>query len=996
MDGNLWAGPEVVKGDPNECNQNGRLFKEFLKKFPHLHVVNSLDICEGIITRRRVTIKKEEKAVLDFFVVCDLVLQFIVKMVIDEDKQYVLSNYFQKNGKAGKRDSDHNSMYMELSLNIPKMRMDRTEIYNFKNRECQEIFFDLTNNSTKLTRCFETNENIQKQGRKWFKNLNGLFQQSFKKVRITSNQKQTVVSKLFETRMRLIQELKVSKDEEHEDLIVELEEVEEYISNEVAKDIRDKIVDNFKVLADSEGSTNINGMWNLKNRIFPKHPKPVPVAKKNVDGRLITSHSEIKDLYLDTFRHRLRHRPMKEDLRDLENLKEELCSKRLQLSKMCKSKKLDIESLKKVILQLKKNKSRDAQGWINELFKPGVGGTDIENSLLLMFQKIKEDISFPEFMEYVNIIGIYKGKGSKMDLQNDRGIFIVNVIKSLFMKTVWSDVYPVLDKNMSDSNVGGRRGKNIRNHLFIVNGIINEVVNGKAEAIDIEVLDYKQCFDSMWLSESINDLYESGIKNDNLAIIHEANKHNLVAVKTPVGMTKRVPIEEIVMQGEVTGPGQCSNQIDTFGKECIKENKLLYNYKNELGIPPLGMVDDVLAVSLCGSDSVAMNAFLCQKTSMKRLQYGPDKCHQLHVGKSKDLCPELYIEEWKLTKKDELKTGIDNLVDELDEQHNIEKVLEDKYLGDILSVDGKNTKNIAAKISKAMGIVKKVRDILDNMCLGPYLFEVGVVLRNSLFLNGILTNLEASYGLTAAEVTELEQMDENLMRLILECPMSVPKEMLYLEMGVTPIRYILMSRRLMFYHYILKQPEESLIRRFYKTQRSNPSKNDWSLTVKSNLETLEVNASEEDIGTMSQYVFRKLVNTHIKKEAFKYLQKIKSTHTKVLHIQYTRLEIQSYFLPNKMPTTLAKFTFLCRTRMVQVGANFKAGNNFPLCPLCKIQYDSQKHLLDCSKLTEANTICSEVPQYDDLFSKDLKKMLNVTQNLKEKFSRRQKLLSKSD
>ena len=68
------------------------------------------------------------------------------------------------------------------------------------------------------------------------------------------------MSKLFETRMRLIQELKVSKDEEHEDLIVELEEVEEYISNEVAKDIRDKIVDNFKVLADTDGSTNINGM----------------------------------------------------------------------------------------------------------------------------------------------------------------------------------------------------------------------------------------------------------------------------------------------------------------------------------------------------------------------------------------------------------------------------------------------------------------------------------------------------------------------------------------------------------------------------------------------------------------------------------------------------------------------------------------------------------------------------------------------------------------
>ena len=80
-----------------------------------------------------------------------------------------------------------------------------------------------------------------------------------------------------------------------------------------------------------------------------------------------------------------------------------------------------------------------------------------------------------------------------------------------------------------------------------------------------------------------------------------------------------------------------------------------------------------------------------------------------------------------------------------------------------------------------------------------------------------------------------------------------------------------------------------------------------------------------------------------------------------------------------MPTTLAKFTFLCRTRIVQVGANFKGGNKFTVCPLCKVQYDCQKHLHDYTKLTDANTICGEVPQYDDLFSKDLTKMLIVVQ-----------------
>ena len=138
-------------------------------------------------------------------------------------------------------------------------------------------------------------------------------------------------------------------------------------------------------------------------------------------------------------------------------------------------------------------------------------------------------------------------------------------------------------------------------------------MNGDAEPIDVEIVDYRQCFDSMWLSENLNDLFESGIQDDNLALINAANAKNYVAVQTPAGLTERVPIERIVMQGEVTGPGQCSNMVDTFGKECLKESKLLYTYKDEVGVPPLGMVDDVLTVSKCGVEAVDMNAFFNQK-----------------------------------------------------------------------------------------------------------------------------------------------------------------------------------------------------------------------------------------------------------------------------------------------------------------------------------------------------------------------------------------------
>ena len=81
-----------------------------------------------------------------------------------------------------------------------------------------------------------------------------------------------------------------------------------------------------------------------------------------------------------------------------------------------------------------------------------------------------------------------------------------------------------------------------------------------------------------------------------------------------------------------------------------------------------------------------------------------------------------------------------------------------------------------------------------------------------------MTNLEASYGLTDSDIAELEKCDEQLLRFILECPSTTPKEMLYLELGVTPIRYIIMARRMMFYHYILNENSVSKIYKFYKVQ----------------------------------------------------------------------------------------------------------------------------------------------------------------------------------
>ena len=123
-----------------------------------------------------------------------------------------------------------------------------------------------------------------------------------------------------------------------------------------------------------------------------------------------------------------------------------------------------------------------------------------------------------------------------------------------------------------------------------------------------------------------------------------------------------------------------------------------------------------------------MNAFLNAKTSIKKLQFGVDKCHQIHIGRNKLKCPDLFIDNWKLEKKDELKTGYDNLEEILGEEAPMEKVNHDKYLGDVIASDGSNFKNIQTRKEKGFGIIKQIMAIMNDYSFGPYYFEVAVML----------------------------------------------------------------------------------------------------------------------------------------------------------------------------------------------------------------------------------------------------------------------------
>ena len=178
-------------------------------------------------------------------------------------------------------------------------------------------------------------------------------------------------------------------------------------------------------------------------------------------------------------------------------------------------------------------------------------------------------------------------------------------------KMIYNRNYEEIDESMSASNVGGRIKRSHRENLFVLYSIINSVNQKECPPIDCQLYDVEQCFNYLDLIECCNDLYEAGMKDDDLAQIYEGNTSNKIAVNTPCGQSERVSMPSIIAQGGSLGVMKCSVQIDKIGKTALEtqEHNLL-KYKNKIPIPMLSMVEHVLNVAVCGIKSVETNAFV--------------------------------------------------------------------------------------------------------------------------------------------------------------------------------------------------------------------------------------------------------------------------------------------------------------------------------------------------------------------------------------------------
>ena len=187
----------------------------------------------------------------------------------------------------------------------------------------------------------------------------------------------------------------------------------------------------------------------------------------------------------------------------------------------------------------------------------------------------------------------------------------------------------ILSGNMTQFQNGGIKGKGVVDNLFIVRGIINHATYLNKE-LWLTFYDIEKCFDSLWLEDCINSLWENRVRDDMLLIIYMMNRHAQITIKTPFGDTDQIVCKNLVKQGTSLGPILNNCSLDKF---CKESNDYQYG---RVKIKSLEFVADLADPNSDKNFAYESNLIIHNVQKEKRIKFSSEKCELLKINSVDD------------------------------------------------------------------------------------------------------------------------------------------------------------------------------------------------------------------------------------------------------------------------------------------------------------------------------------------------------------------------
>ena len=221
-------------------------------------------------------------------------------------------------------------------------------------------FRQATSNTTTFTDCFKSKSNLLEQCDVWLTKVKTHVKSSFKKIRIRPEKiRPSAADVLIKKRNMFVKQ----GDIENISLI------DAQIAKTIAEQGRVK-ASMFRKFSNPNRSSVLSEMWQLKKKMFPRKPCPLPSAKFNYQGKLVTEPKELTKLIGEEYgKIRLRKRPCHPLNKTGRPLREKVIQLKLKVAKLRKTEQFNMPDLEKVLGALKLKKARGPDGLSRTIFR---------------------------------------------------------------------------------------------------------------------------------------------------------------------------------------------------------------------------------------------------------------------------------------------------------------------------------------------------------------------------------------------------------------------------------------------------------------------------------------------------------------------------------------------------------------------------------------------------------------------------------------------------
>ena len=364
----------------------------------------------------------------------------------------------------------------------------------------------------------------------------------------------------------------------------------------------------------------------------------------------------------------------------------------------------------------------------------------------------------------------------------------------------------------------------------------------------------------------------------------------------------------------------------------------------ERRIPALLFMDDVLSMA---------EGYLQQENTLKeisefgakhQIEWGVDKCKVLEVGTHQE-----QKKEWVLGSQ------------------TIQNCQSYRYLGEIITRDGKNEENLRTRFEKVKSTVRAINTCGKNEIMKRIEINALVMLHDSVTLPTLLYDAE-TWPLNQSIRREIDKMELWAWKSMLGLPKTTPTAPIIYCTGAMYASIRVEQKQLLYLQKVLLKPADHWTRVTLNTL--DEYNIGWARQIRQIQESWAQEMEWDAIQRKSKNQWRREVAVEAERKnrermladcnagsrgEERWKSKTKSILPYLENVQYERKTHPILLQNSKL---VARAYVMGRFRMLQCAANFSAGYGSKNCSLCKVCDDEEHRINNCPLYANINLYSS--------------------------------------